>query len=69
MPILAAINNIEVALVLLAGGVPIATVCAIAFSSMARQPEAAAKLSTSMIVGAAMLEGATLFALVICLIK
>lgn len=57
------------ALALIGGAVSIATVCAFAFMGVARQPEAAPKLQTSMIIGAAMIEGATLFALVICLIK
>ena len=68
-PVLAAIPNLTTALVLVAGGTAIAVVCAFAFSAMARQPEAASKMQTAMIVGAAMVEGATLFALVICLIK
>jgi F-type H+-transporting ATPase subunit c len=37
-----------------------------ALESMARQPEVAARVQTAMIVIAALLEGATLFALVIC---
>lgn len=37
--------------------------------SMARQPELQAKLQTAMIIGAAFIEGAALFALVICLMK
>jgi F-type H+-transporting ATPase subunit c len=34
---------------------------------MARQPEAAGSLQTAMIVAAALIEGATLFAIVVCL--
>ncbi len=37
--------------------------------SMARQPELQAKLQTAMIIGAAFIEGAALFAMVICLMK
>jgi F-type H+-transporting ATPase subunit c len=37
--------------------------------SMARQPELQNKLQTAMIIGAAFIEGAALFALVICLMK
>lgn len=69
LPILAAIPNLTAAIVLAAGGTAIAVVCAFAFSAMARQPEAASKMQTAMIVGAAMVEGATLFALVTCLIN
>ena len=36
--------------------------------SMARQPEAAGQISTAMIITAALIEGATLFALVITLL-
>ena len=69
LPILAAIPNFGTAITLFAGAIAIAAVCAFAFTSMARQPEAASKMQTAMIIGAAMIEGATLFALVICLIN
>ena len=39
-----------------------------AVDAMARQPEAASAIQTAMILAAALIEGATLFALVICLI-
>jgi len=35
---------------------------------MARQPEAAGTISTAMLITAAMIEGATLFAVVVCLL-
>jgi F-type H+-transporting ATPase subunit c len=38
-----------------------------ALEGMARQPEAAGKIQTAMIVIAALLEGATFFALIICI--
>jgi F-type H+-transporting ATPase subunit c len=38
-----------------------------ALESMARQPEIAGKVQTGMIVIAALLEGATFFALVVCI--
>jgi F-type H+-transporting ATPase subunit c len=41
---------------------------AAALESMARQPEVAGRVQTGMIVIAALLEGATFFALVICII-
>jgi F-type H+-transporting ATPase subunit c len=37
-----------------------------ALESMARQPEVAGSIQTAMIIAAALIEGATLFALVIC---
>ena len=41
---------------------------ATALESMARQPEVAGKVQTAMIVIAALLEGATFFALLVCLL-
>ncbi len=38
-----------------------------AFESMARQPEKASQIQTAMIIAAALIEGFTLFALVICM--
>jgi F-type H+-transporting ATPase subunit c len=38
-----------------------------ALESMARQPETAARVQTAMIIIAALLEGATFFALIICI--
>lgn len=40
-----------------------------ATDAIARQPEAGPRIFTTMIISAALIEGATLFALVICLIK
>jgi F-type H+-transporting ATPase subunit c len=39
-----------------------------ALESMARQPEVAGRIQTAMIVIAALLEGATFFALVVCIL-
>ena len=39
-----------------------------ALDSMARQPEVAGRIQTAMIIIAALLEGATFFALLICLL-
>jgi F-type H+-transporting ATPase subunit c len=39
-----------------------------ALESMARQPEVAPRIQTAMIVIAALLEGATFFALIVCII-
>lgn len=38
-----------------------------ALESMARQPEAAGSIQTSMIIAAALVEGVSFFALVVCL--
>jgi F-type H+-transporting ATPase subunit c len=40
-----------------------------AMDAIARQPEAASMIQTSMIISAALIEGATLFAIVVILIK
>jgi len=50
---------------LLAGGFGIARLASAALEGAARQPEAAGSLQTMMIIPAAMIEGAVLFALVI----
>lgn len=39
-----------------------------AMEAIARQPEAAAKIQTAMIIAAALIEGAALFAIVVALI-
>lgn len=39
-----------------------------ALESMARQPEVAPRIQTAMIVIAALLEGATFFALIVCIV-
>ncbi len=56
-------------LVLIGAGVGFGKIGASALESMARQPEAAGKIQPAMIIIAALLEGATFFALLICLIK
>ncbi len=55
-------------LVLLGAGMGIGRIGAAAVESMARQPEAAAKIQTAMIISAALIEGATFFALIVCML-
>jgi len=55
-------------LVLMGGGAGIGRIGGSAVESMARQPEAAGSISTAMIITAAMVEGATLFAVVVGLL-
>ena len=55
-------------LVVIGGGFGIARIGAGAVDAMARQPEYAGAIQTGMILSAALVEGATLFALVICLL-
>ena len=47
----------------------ISGIAAKAVESMARQPEVAGKIQTAMIIAAALIEGFTFFALIVCLIK
>lgn len=55
-------------LVIMGGGAGVARIGAAAVESMARQPEVAGQINTAMIVTAAMVEGATLFAVVVALL-
>lgn len=55
-------------LVLLGAGAGIGKIGAAAVESMARQPEAAGNIQTAMIIAAALIEGATFFALIVCML-
>jgi F-type H+-transporting ATPase subunit c len=55
------------ALTIVGAGWGFGRIGAAALESMARQPEIAGKIQTAMIVIAALLEGATFFALLVCL--
>jgi len=55
-------------LVIMGGAAGIGRIGGSAVESMARQPEAAGSISTAMIITAAMIEGATLFAVVVGLL-
>ena len=50
-------------------GIGIAGVGGKAVEAMARQPEMAGQIQTAMIIAAALIEGATFFALIICIIS
>ena len=54
-------------LVVLGAGRGIGNIGKDAMSAIARQPEAAGDIRTSMILGAALVEGVALFAVVVCL--
>jgi len=53
-------------LVLIGAGMGIGKIGAAAVESMARQPEVAGDIRGAMIVAAALIEGATFFALIVC---
>jgi len=55
-------------LAIIGGGAGIGRIGGSAVESIARQPEAAGQISTAMIITAALIEGATLFAVVIGLL-
>jgi F-type H+-transporting ATPase subunit c len=56
-------------LVILGAGYGIGRIGSSAVESMARQPEVASNVQTAMIIAAALIEGVTFFALIVCLIK
>ena len=53
---------------ILGAGYGIGRIGAAAVESMARQPEAIGSINGAMIVAAALIEGATFFALIVCII-
>jgi len=61
-------GSIGAGLVIMGGAAGVARVGSAAVESMARQPEVAGQISTAMIITAAMIEGATLFAVVVTLL-
>lgn len=56
-------------LAMLGAGLGIGRIGGSATESIARQPEVAGNIQTAMIISAALIEGATFFALIICLIS
>jgi len=52
----------------IAAGLGIGRISGSAMDAIARQPEASSKIQTNMIVSAALIEGAALFAIVVALI-
>jgi F-type H+-transporting ATPase subunit c len=55
-------------LVMLGAGYGIGRIGSSAVESMARQPEVAGNVQTAMIIAAALIEGVTFFALIVCLL-
>lgn len=56
------------ALTVIGAGLGIGKLAAAAMEASGRQPEAAGAIRISMIIAAALIEGATFFALVICIL-
>ena len=59
---------IAAAVAALAGAYGIAKIGKSTMESIARQPESAGNLRTAMIIAAGMIEGAALFAIIVCLL-
>jgi F-type H+-transporting ATPase subunit c len=55
-------------LVILGAAMGIGKIGSAAVESMARQPEVAGNIQTAMIIAAALIEGATFFALIVCML-
>ena len=60
---------IGAAVTILGAGYGIGKIGAAAVESIARQPEVADKIQTAMIIAAALIEGATFFALIVCILR
>ncbi len=60
--------GIGAGLAVIGAGIGIGRIGGSAMDAMARQPEAASKIQTAMIIAAALIEGAALFAIVVALI-
>ena len=56
-------------LITIGAALGISKLAAAAYESMARQPEVAGSISTAMLIAAALIEGFTFFALLICFLK
>ena len=56
-------------IVILGAGFGIGRIGSAAVESMSRQPEAAGSIQTAMLISAALIEGATFFGLIVCIIK
>jgi F-type H+-transporting ATPase subunit c len=61
-------GSIGAGLVIIGGAAGIGRIGGSAVESMARQPEVAGQINGAMIITAALIEGATLFAVVLCLL-
>ena len=58
-------SSLGVGLVMVGAGLGIGRIGGSAVESMARQPEAAGSIQTAMLIAAALIEGATFFALIV----
>ncbi len=56
------------ALTVIGAGLGIGKLAAAAMEASGRQPEVAGQVRTSMLIAAALIEGATFFALIVCMV-
>jgi len=56
-------------LIIIGAGMGIGKIGSCAVESMARQPEVAGNIQTAMIISAALIEGATFFGLIVCMLS
>lgn len=68
-PLISFSGAIGAGIVMLGAAFGIGKIGAAAVESMARQPEVAGDIRGAMIVAAALIEGATFFALIVCMIS
>ncbi|MBD3672047.1 MAG: ATP synthase F0 subunit C [Planctomycetaceae bacterium] len=61
--------SIGAAITIIGAGYGIGKIGSAAVDSMARQPEVAGQIQTAMLIAAALIEGVTLFALIVCIIN
>jgi F-type H+-transporting ATPase subunit c len=62
-------NAIGAAITIIGAGWGIGRIGQAAVESMARQPDVAGNIQTAMIIAGALIEGVTLFALVVCMLS
>lgn len=60
---------VAAALTIMGAGYGIGKIGTAAVESMARQPEVAGQIQTAMIIAAALIEGVTFFALIVCIMR
>ena len=67
-PLIALGGAFGAGLIILGAGFGIGRIGSAAVESMARQPEVAGNIQTAMIISAALIEGATFFGLIVCML-
>jgi F-type H+-transporting ATPase subunit c len=63
-----ALGSLGAGLIMIGAGWGIGKIGSCAVESMARQPEVAGNIQTAMIIAAALIEGATFFGLIVCIV-